>query len=227
MKKKLPVLLALCLAFVFTFAGCGAGGDPADQVKETAEGFFSALQAGDIEKAETFATEDAVKSGLFDIGLIKTFTSEVTKSIGVSEDALSDDAKAQLEEFEKEFSEAYVTSYEVGDARVNEDGKSAVASAAVTFGFDPEKAAEIEMDKELEADLEKYMKDNEKELMEIFEKDGEKGVMEKVINDMLGTVLDAYMSALKETGETDMNVEVQFEKTDSGWLISGFTEEAK
>ena len=228
MKKKLSILLALCIAMTFTFAGCGAGSSPSGEVKKVAEGFFTALQEGDAEKAESYATEEAVKEGLFYIDIIRTLPDAITEDLGVSKDALSDDAKAKLDEFGKEFAESFVTSYEIGEAKVNEGGTEALASAKVTFGFNPEKAADISLDEKVEAQLFDYMKENESALAEVFEKDGEEAVMAKVINDNLAPVLDAYLNALKETGEKEMSVDIEFEnKDDSGWKISGFTEAAE
>ena len=222
MKRKLPILLALCLAAVFTFAGCG--GDPAADVKATADGFFSAMQAGDLDTAKTYVTDEAIESGLFDLAVIENFDSELADSMGVSEDVLSDDTKAKLDDFVKEVLESYVTKYEIGEVKVDEEGDKAIALANVTFGFDPEKAAAADPADKLEGTVEDYMKDNEKELVKIFQEKGEEGVMAKMIDDLIDDILDAYFEALKETGETPMDIELTLEKGDDGWKISGFSE---
>ncbi len=222
MIKKISVILAAAVISLFAFAGCGGSSDPSADAKACVDGFLSAMQAGDMEKAKTFATEDAIKSGQFDISKLDTIAEEFTSAVGLTTDDLSDESKAKLDEFGKTLSDNLVTAYEVGEATVNDDATEATVSANVTMGFNPDKVAEIEMDDELNKILEDYMSEHQSELAELYNSEGQEGMAKKLVNDLLGTILDKFSEAMLATGETSSDITVNLTNGDDGWKISGF-----
>ena len=128
----------------------------------------------------------------------------------------------KLDEFTKTLFDNLVTAYEVGDVEVNDDATEATVTANVTLGFNPDKVADIEMDDELNKLLEDYMADNTSELMEIYNNDGQEAMAAKIVNDLLGTIIDKYSEAMLATGETSDDVTVNLTNGDDGWQITGF-----
>ena len=115
-----------------------------------------------------------------------------------------------------------IASYEIGEITEPEEGK-AEAKVDVTFGFDPDKMTNIDINSEAEALAQDYMNENMAELQKIYMEGGQDALMNKVLDDLVGELLDKYVEEVKKTGQVDRASTLTLENKDGKWLITGET----
>ncbi len=217
MKKLLCVFVALAMMVVFPLAGCG---NNEEAMKEPVDGFLSSMQAGDLETMQSFADESLFESGgsLAEFNTLQNLDEELASSLGLSVDNLSDETKAEVDNYVKDMLKKMIKDYEITGASQDEDTKGTV-TAKITFGFDPEAAGNLDVNSEMEDMVQKYMQDNMTELTQIYQSGGQNALMIKVLDDLCGDLLKLYTEKVMETGEVTENVYFNVENKDGKWVI--------
>lgn len=222
MKKTLCFIVALMLVCMMSLVGCG--GDSAEtEVQTAADNFLSALQEGDLDKLKETSSEDLLDSGaLKAFNEIDSFEDTMVKALGLESGDLGDEAKASLKKFTDDFIDKLVDSYEIGDVTVDDEGVGTV-NATITYGIDVEKLTNIDTSNITSVNdlATKYMNEHKQELLEIYQKDGEKAMMVKVANDLLPDLMDAVSEEMykQAEGSTIEEVKLTVKKNDDGAYV--------
>ena len=222
MKKKLCLLIVLVLILSLAFTGCGKK-DPTPAIKAQVTGLLDAMVAGDVDTMETYVDPSIWTEGgdLESFATIDTFADELVESIGTVEmEDLSEDALAAIEKFKNFVLENLVESYEIGDITV--DGDSATVEAVVNYGFDPDQVADVDVNADLESLLNDYMANNMEDLISVLNNEGEDALQIKILNDLIGDILDLYSAAIIEQGGISEDSVIFLDKVDGNWTITGF-----
>ena len=229
MKKALVVLMALAVMVLVPLTGCGGGGDeggsaPEDEVRATAETFMNAMQEGDFEAMKACSDPALYEEDgdLYAFGTIDKMDEIFAESLGIdiSADDLGESTKAGLQDFVDKLMGNLVKSYEITDVSVKDS--TGTVNITTTYGYDPDKMQDIDLDDEVETIAMKYMSENQDELTEIYQNDGETAMFNKVLDDLLPDILSKYMDQVLETGEVTQNSVMTLEKQDDGsWLVTG------
>lgn len=221
-RKVLLILAAVMMVTLIPLTGCGGGSasDPAAEARAAADGFMSALQAGDIEGVKQYSDPALFEEGgdLASFEQIQNMGDEFAKAVGTDPESLSDTTKTTLEEFTSKIMSQLVKSYEIGE--VTQEGDTGTAQVSVTFGFDPEKISDIDANEEMEALATTYMEDHMTELMDAYNNGGEEAVIAKVIDDLLPDLLDKYGEKILSTGEVTNDSTLSLAKKDGKWVVT-------
>ena len=219
MKKIIYAVLVIGLLTLIPLTGCG-GADNTEDIKAAADGFMSAMQAGDIEKAKEYADPALFEENgsLNSFAKLENIDEEFASAMGMDADQLSDTAKTSVQGFVDNLLKNMIKSYEIGDV-TEEEGVGKV-NVSTTFGFDPDKMQDVDINGEIEEMATKYMTDNMTELMEIYNNDGQQAMMKKVIDDLLDDILDKYTDAVMATGEVSQDSVMTVENKDGKWLVT-------
>lgn len=218
MKKIVLLALTLSLFVLIPLAGCGS--DNTADIRAAAEGFMNAMQEGDIEGMKAYS-DPSLYEGDGDLAAfaqIENIDESFAEAVGVSVDDLSDKTKAEIQGFTDNLMDKMVTSYEITDVTEDADGKGRVA-LNTTFGFDPDKGNDIDMDDETEKMVTEYTEKNSAELMQIYQNGGEQAMMNKILDDLMGDILQKYTDAIMATGEVSQESVMLLENKDGKWLV--------
>lgn len=225
MKKSICLLLSLVLALMMSVSLTGCGGeDESAAVKETVDGCLTAMQDGDFEKVKEYCDDEVFKSGsLSSYSQFDELAKTLTESIGIDEADLSDEVKESIEKFKADFLDKLIDSYEIGDITIDDDGK-ATANATVTYGLDVEKLKNVDFSDmgEGEKMVTDYINKNQSEFMKIYQNEGEKAALTKLVNDIMPQLMDLLADKMYTAAEGTTEEETVFtlEKNDDGnWLI--------
>ncbi len=219
MKKILYVVLVLGLLTLIPLTGCGK--DNTADIKAAADGFMSAMQAGDIEAAKEYCDPALFEEGgaLSSYSQLENIDTQFAAALGVDANTLSDKAKTELQEFVDKLLQSMVKSYEIGNVTEPEEGVGKAELSAV-FGFDPEKAKDVDINSEMEQMMNDYMASNMAALTELYASGGQQAITNKVVDDLLGDILDKYVDAVLATGEMTQDTVLTIENKDGKWLVT-------
>lgn len=227
-KKLLLTLLSLMLLVLIPMTGCGGGAggsNETDEIKATVDGFMGCLQEGDLEGMKAYTDPELFEADgtLADLTQLESLDDQFSSSLGMDADDLSDSTKAKLEEFVGTLLSGLVKSYEIGEI-TEADGKASV-NLTTTFGFNPDKIDEIDVNDEIEEMATKYVEEHMDELMDVYNEGGQDAIIAKVLDDLIADILDKYSEEITNTGETTEQTVMTLEKKDGKWLVTG--DEAK
>lgn len=234
MKKSLCLFGALMIGAAVVFSGCGSSGSSGDgsaaaekaspetEVAAVVDGFFTTMQSGELSKLTDYCTQEVLDNqelaGLTEAeGFDEMFYESLgLEEMGISEDDISDEAKAAISKMSDTIIQELVGSYEISDISVN--GDTATVNGTVTYGYNTD--FDIDIDGINNEVMSEIPDDQMSEYAEIYTNDGEAAMMAKIMNDLMPTLLDRYTQALTESeGETD-TLQATVTKTDGKWLIS-------
>ncbi len=222
-KKLLLTLLSLMLLVLIPMTGCGGAGgsNETDEIKATVDGFMGCLQEGDLQGMKAYTDPELFEADgtLADLTQLESLDDQFSSSLGMDADELSDSTKAKLEEFVGKMLKGLVKSYEIGEI-TEADGKASV-NLTTTFGFDPNKIDEIDVNDEIEAMATEYVEEHMTELMDVYNEGGQDAIIAKVLDDLIADILDKYSEEIMGTGETTEQTVMTLEKKDSKWLVTG------
>lgn len=221
MKKKfLCIIAALALLLIFPLSGCG-GSDDTAEIEATVNGFMTAMQEGDLEGMKEYADPAIFEENgsLSEFSTIENMDEELAEAVGVDVSALSDTTKDAVNKYVNKMLQNLVTAYEITEVTETDDGIGKV-KVTTTYGFDPEKGDEIDVNDEIEAMTTEYMTENMSELTQIYSTGGQEALMSKVLDDMAGQILDLYADAIMQTGEVTQDSVFTVENKDGKWLIT-------
>ncbi len=224
MKKSISLLLAVMLVCMMSLVGCG-GEDQSEAVKSTADSFLTAMNEGNTEEMQKYCDEKVLTTGA--LSAFKDFNdleSALLSGAGIEEGALTDEAKASLDEFKTNFLNKLIESYELGEPSIGDDG-TATIEATINFGYDVNRMSTIDMSKidGAEEIVTEYMTAHQSELMEIYQKDGQDKVLMEVMNAVLPDLLDLVTKAIDEQCEgtmTETDTLTLTQQDDGSWLIT-------
>ena len=143
------------------------------------------------------------------------------ESLGMdlSAEDLGESTKAGLQDFIDTLLQNLVTSYEITDVTVADD--TGTVNVTTTYGYDPEKMQDIDVNDEIETMAADYMAENQDALLKIYQEDGEAAMINKVLDDMLPEVLKSYTDAVLETGEITQDSVLTLKQQDGSWVVTG------
>ena len=97
-----------------------------------------------------------------------------------------------------------------------------MADGTVTFGFDTnmEQTSSKLMEGELNGVVETYMGDNQEALMKLYTDEGQDAMMGKMYNDLIPSILEKYLEAIRATEGGTSPFQFTLEKSGDAWLIS-------
>ena len=226
MKKSLCLLGALMIGAAVIFSGCGSSGSgaaekssPENEVAAVVDGFFTTMQSGDLSKLTEYCTEDVLASQQLDgfadaEGFENAFYGSLDlESMGLTQDDLSDEAKAAITGLGDTVIKNLIGSYEISDIAVN--GDTADVKGTVTYGYD------TNYDVDFDAISESAISDEQmNEIAEIYANEGEAAAKKKFVNELVPVLMTKYGEALLATeGATD-TLEATVTKTDGKWMIT-------
>ena len=185
---------------------------------------MNAMQEGDFEAMKACSDSALYEEDgdLYAFGTIDKMDEIFAESLGIdiSADDLGESTKAGLQDFVDKLMGNLVKSYEITDVSVKDS--TGTVNITTTYGYDPDKMQDIDLDDEVETIAMKYMSENQDELTEIYQNDGETAMFNKVLDDLLPDILSKYMDQVLETGEVTQNSVMTLEKQDDGsWLVTG------
>ena len=219
MKKFLCLVVSIAFLMLVPLTGCG---DNKAAIQAPVDGFITSLQAGDIEGLKANLKEDAVtEDGAFSaFADIENMDELLAQEVGLDAADLSEKTKAATNDYIQNMMKNMVKSYEIKEVSEESDGVGKVV-ASVTFGYDPEAAGKVDVTDQVEKMSTDYMNANMAELTNIYLSGGQTALMQKVLDDLAGDILDLYTDEVMKTGETTKDVAFIVEKVDDKWLISG------
>ena len=214
MKKLFALLLAVLM--VFSLAACTEAKTPdrTDAIRTAADGFLSAIEAGDLEKVSEFASEDVMADFNLDQldGMVDSFFSE----IGVDPSTVDESVTEKLNGFVDTMKENFLKSYEIKD--VSENGGKGIVKADLELGFNLDEIRNMDLQGELEGIVSDYMSENIAELIALS--GDEAALMNKVITDLAPVMLDKYSDEMLATGGGTEEVTLTLEEKDGKWLVT-------
>jgi len=222
MKKKISLLIVLVLILSLAFTGCGKK-DPTPDIKAQATGLLDAMQAGDVAKMGEFADPSIYEAGgdLESFGTLDSFVDDFIDSLGsVKKEDLSTEATDAIEKFKTFILENMVESYEIGEIKV--EGDTATVDAVVNYGFDPDKIESIDVNSDLETLVNTYMSENMDALIEVLNSQGEEALQNKIVNDLIGDILDLFSNAVLDQGGMSENSVLILKNIEDKWVITEF-----
>ena len=219
MKKRLGACFIAGLLVMATLIGCGSKPDHTEDIKAAADGFLGVLESGEFGKLSEYASKELLETGdLKDISKLQNIQQDILSELDLAEDALTEEGKQSLNGFVDTLSKELVKSYEIGD--ISESDGTAEVKATLTYGFDPGKIEDIDIDDKIDAIADQYLADNKDKLVEMFMKEGEDAAQKAIMNDLMGDILKEYSDALIATGERSENVSLKMENKDGKWVVT-------
>ena len=234
MKKSLCLLGAIMVGAAVIFSGCGSSGgssgggaaaekaSPEDEVTAVVDGFFTTMQAGDLSKLTEYCTDEVLASqeldGFADAeGFDSAFYDSLDlESMGLTQDDLTDEAKAAISGMGSTIVKNLIGSYELSDVSVK--GDTAEVKGTVTYGYDTN--FDIDIDAINNEYMESMSDEQIEELADIYANEGETAMMKKIVNDMVPGLMDKYSEALLATEGQTETMEATVTKTDGKWMIT-------
>lgn len=218
MKKKLTILLVVTLAFAFVLVGCG-GNKAEEDIRAAADGFLSALDQGDLDKAAEYADDSLFDEGaMSNVGEAMNLDDTFYSTLGINSDDLTEENIETLDEFIKTLTSELVKSYEIKD--VSEKDGVGTVTVDLTYGFDPAASDTFDATDEMSKTLEKYSEKHLDELREIYDKDGEKGVTKSIVRGALPEILKVIQDSILSSGESSETVKFTVENKNDKWLLT-------
>ena len=210
MKKLLSIAAALCMSV--TLVACGSGGPAVDKneeaAKEVANSFFTALQAGDVEKAQGFAND--------------TVTGELGQITGAFDqfNTLLDQYNATDETREKYTNiiplivKAVFEKYEItGTEKVSDTAYSfTVKNTGVNLDAIEHVDAALDQDAFVDGITE--------ELQEKAKTDGYDAAMSWMLDKLADYMLESLNTYIADQSREDTVLNCVVEKVDDQWLVT-------
>ncbi|MDO4383242.1 MAG: hypothetical protein Q4C18_01985 [Eubacteriales bacterium] len=217
MKKKLAFIITLILALTM-LPSCS--NQEKEAVQKVADGFMSSLESGDFSETTQYST-DEVRNQI-SIRELENLSGVFYESIGLKKKDLSKKTRESVDNFSKKMKEDFITEYKIGDIEIKDKNKKATVQVNVTYGYNPDKLADINVDSELEKIADTYMTKHKDSLTDLYVSKGSKALQKKVYSDILPDVLKAYSKKVEATGTAKQELQLTLKKQDDdSWIIDG------
>lgn len=217
MKKLLSKIMMLLFIPVLciTLTGCGA---QKKEITATLDTFFTAMQEGNWDTVESMCEEDVLK----DLSVLETMNLEsyFYNSVGIEKEKLNQQAQDAVTGFVNNVMDNLVQDYHINNVKVFRG----VGTAGVTITtFDSENADFLnaaDIEKELSLLMETYATENMDTLLQIYNTQGEEGMLIAMLNDMLPTLMDALTQSFLSAETTETIIYVKVVNMDDKWMIT-------
>lgn len=211
MKKLLSIAAAVCMSF--TLAACSGSAAPAvdkneEEAKEIITSFFTALQEGDIEKANTFANEDVVSE-----------LSKITESFSQLEDMLDqygadDETKAKFTSIIPLFMKSVFEKQEFVETEKVTD--TAYAFKIKNTGVNVEALNNVDQ----AFDTDAFLNENMDELTEKAQSEGYDAAMSWMMGKLGDYMIENLNTYISDQAKEDNELNCTVEKVDDKWTIT-------
>lgn len=204
--KKHILLFVVILSFIFT--GCAV--NDKDAIYGTVSGYLDALQAGDLEKAQTYCD----KSYNDALG-IDSFSSNLEAQL--KEVALGEDFNKDVKQFVTDVTKKSIQSYEIQNYKQDED------SATVTVDITGIDLADVNMNQAQQNAMQEYtqyLTDHFQELNEKLNKDGEEAMKALLVKELSSMLFKNMNTEMDKTKPKTRTVDFYVKKIDGKWLIA-------
>ena len=218
MKKFLALLFTVLLAV--SLAACGETGktsDSTEAVRTAADGFLTAVKAGDMEKAAEFTSGDVMDDFNMDQldGMVDNFFEELEIDPSTVDASVSE----KLNEFLDMIKQNFLVSYEITE--VSAEGRKGTVKADLDLGFDIDEIKNTDLPADLEVIAQDYMEEHMDELIPLA--GDQKALMNKVITDLAPVLLDKYSDMIFSANGTTEAATLTLEEKDGKWLVTNVT----
>ncbi|MBR3311849.1 MAG: hypothetical protein IKG15_08545 [Solobacterium sp.] len=210
MKKLLSVAAALCMSV--TLVACGAGGSTVDKneeaAKEVVNSFFTALQSGDIEKAQSFANE--------------TVTDELGKITGAFDEFntlldqynATDETRAKYTSIMPLIIKAVFEKYEITETEKVSDTAYSFQVKNTGVNLDAIEHVDAALDQDA------FIEDITDELTEKAQSDGYDAAMSWLMDKLADYMLESLNTYIADQAREENVMNCVVEKVDDKWLVT-------
>lgn len=220
-KKMLYILLCVMLLTLLPLTGCGdsSQADNTGEIKAAAEGFLNAMQEGDIKTMKGYCDPSLFEDNgdLYAFASIDAVSGEFAEALGMDSNDLSDTTKESLQGFVDTLMTNLVSSYELTE--VSEKDGIGTVRAVINYGFDPDKMKDIDLDEEIEDLSEDYMNEHQEELLALYNDGGQDAMVNKLLEDLMGQILERYTDEVLQTGEVSQDTVMNLENQEGKWVV--------
>lgn len=202
---------------VSSLTGCTKASSK-NEAKEAAENFLSAVQSGDENSINTYASGDVASGSfvkLFDVNSLKEQFLE-----GFGDNEVEEETSAKLDEFCNMFS-SLITGYEVTEVTIDDEGV-ATALSTVETRFPIDVIGSDEASKQIDQISESYYTEHQDELVQLINDEGEEAATITIYNEMTRSILDVYEGLIEQSEPETYAIVLTLKKnaeTDS-WYVT-------
>lgn len=209
MKKKVTILFA---AFIFaaSVSGCAGSNTDKEEATKTVDGFFAAMEEGNLKKAESYYTENCEDE--FGINGLTDSADQILSSLN-----MGDTFNEESQEFIKKIVTESFESYHIDNVNMK-DGKAVVDLSGICLDFENLTFDSADTDK-LSED---YMNENADELAQIYLEKGNEGLEEAIMNGIVPVIYNELKKSVDQAGTEEYTAVMNLEEKDGRWLISAF-----
>ena len=126
---------------------------------------------------------------------------------------------------EEEFGEAHLSVLRTLLAAMEQEGHMLIPvetpDNAMKY-FDPDKIESIDVNSDLETLVNTYMTENMDALIEVLNSQGEEALQNKIVNDLIGDILDLFSKAVVDQGGMSENSVLILKNIEDKWVITEF-----
>lgn len=217
--NRLGVVLVIIAMLALSLAGCG-GSDVTGAIRDTAEGFMSAMEAGDIDKISEYSSEEMFEEDgdLSELESIINFRELMLSELGVEESDVSQEALDSIDSLKDTLLSEFIKSYEIKEV-AEEDGVGNV-TCDITYGYNVDSVDDADLGTEASLLSENYTSEHLEELVAIYNEQGEEALTKAIINGVLPEVMTILKDRiLSSEGESNTCV-LKIENIDGKWLVT-------
>ena len=223
MQKRKIFTLVLLLVFTFAFTGCSKR-DLKD-ILETADAFFQAADAPDIETVANYCTENVITE-LGWAALTPLYnTNTFFLGTGFDKATFSKESLDAADDFGLYLSDVLVQNYTITDVS-KKGGIGYVKATITTF---PASAMNNLFDENFHQHLEtimaSYTTENMDELSQIYIKEGEDALTHYILDKTLPEIMDYMKDVVNDFPTGEVSITLQLDKIDGKWIITNATKD--
>ncbi len=196
-------------------------------VKKDIDGFCRALEAGDIKKARQYCSEDVAVGMGFDMMDPTEYRRLLLKGLSVKEEDLSEATMKNLDALTASLGKAMVTGtdYNMDELVIGEGDRNSVTAMLPVKIKGCGSLVNIDFSGEIalaNVSIANYTTENQKRLMDIYDKEGVEAVREDMQTHELGSLFSAMSSQTKKAAEAEQDWHMTFtiEKDEEGLITS-------
>ena len=210
--KKLGTL-ALALALCVSLAGCGKNNKEA--IKTAVDGYFTAMQAGDVQKIGDYCEE-----GYSDEMGLAEFEDTIDEAFGGEE--MGEVFQTEAKDFVKNVVGKVVQEYTLVSAE-EKDGEAYAIVNIKQIDFDSIDFSTVST--EFATMGQAYALEHMDELLEVMQSEGESAMQKKLADALAPQLFDKMEEVVAAAPYVDNTLKVTVVDHDGTWLISGILEQ--
>ena len=217
-------LLALTGLLALLLAGCALHGR---KIRETAEGFLTALADTNAEEAQARATEDVLErqelAFLYPEKLEALLYEELgARNMQITEKDLTQEAQEALHDFAAVLSERAILDWSI--LELSEKEKVGTVVAEVTFGYPSDHEKLFDQSGNAAGEIEAYESEHREELLEIYTSQGEQAMNRKIYSDVIVIMASSMKEAVLNAEPHVTQLQLRVERVDDRWTVTDIEE---